>query len=419
MKQFIRTVLVFLIGMIIAAIGVYLYFDLTSAPKETRKLDPLSLTGEEEALITALSGEVFILRDDKIIEAETGTALYAGDIIKVVDESFCQVQFSTVASARLRSNTIIKIRNILNIDNTPDIKTEILTGSMLYRVNKLREGEKLEVKSDDKIYSVRGTTFLVDRNSEGTYLIVDEGIVAVIAEDGSREPVDTEAGQEYYIPQGESEGTLAAISDSSQKMIDDGESFSILDLSGGKGSLVKTGITTVPADAQIYINGYLSGRGTFTGIYPAGEELTVLVRKRGYADKVLTIKAETNLEHRVVLDPELTDEEILLKEREASAELGMAERLKMELESRTERLLEVETLILELKKENSELESQSALNENQIRSMTGQIRELEQQKTDLNSEISELERKLNESSAREDKLRDLIKQIQEISSDNQ
>ena len=100
MKQLIRTVLVFLIGMIIAAIGVYFYFDMTSAPKETRKLNPLSLTGEEEAFITAISGEVFILRDDSIIEAETGTALYAGDIIKVVDESFCQVQFSTVASAR-------------------------------------------------------------------------------------------------------------------------------------------------------------------------------------------------------------------------------------------------------------------------------------------------------------------------------
>ncbi|MBB6482163.1 FecR domain-containing protein [Spirochaeta isovalerica] len=417
MKQLIRTVLVFLIGMIIAAIGVYFYFDMTSAPKETRKLNPLSLTGEEEAFITAISGEVFILRDDSIIEAETGTALYAGDIIKVVDESFCQVQFSTVASARLRSNTIIKIRSLLNMDSAPDIKTEILTGTMLYRVNKLREGEKLEVKSEDKIYSVKGTTFLVDRNGDGTYLIVDEGQVDVALEDGSGELVEAGAGQEYFVVRGETTGTLAPMSESSREMIVDGESFKILDLSGDKGSLVKTGIVTVPSDAQIYVNGYLSGRGLFTGIFPAGEELTVLVRKRGYADKVLMINAETDLEYRVVLDPEQTDQEILERERAISAEQGLADRLRMELESRTERLKEVEALIVELKDENSDLISQSAEDENRIRRMTGRIQELERKQIDLATDIDELERKLNESEAREAKLRELIKQIQEISSD--
>ncbi|MBN2657955.1 MAG: FecR domain-containing protein [Spirochaetales bacterium] len=418
MKQLIRTVLVFLIGMILAAIAVYFYFDMTSTPKETRKLAPLSLTGDEEAIITALSGEVFILRDDSIITAETGTALYAGDIIKVVDESFCQIQFSTVASARLRSNTIIKIKSILNMNSTPDVKTEILTGTMLYRVNKLREGEKLEVKSEDKIYSVKGTTFLVDRNSEGTSLIVAEGLVSVAAGDGKAVPVETGAGQEYFVIQGESAGTLSPMSGSSKEMIREGESFRVLDLTGEKGSLVRTGIVAIPSDAQIYVNGYLSGRGSFTGLYPSGEELTVLVRKRGYADKVLIINAETDLEYRIVLEPEMTGSEILEREREISAEQGLADRLKMELESRTERLKEVEVLIIELKEENSELISRSARDENRIRTMSGRIQELEQLQTDLSSDIDDLERKLEESETREAKLRDLIKQIQEISSDN-
>jgi len=109
MKQIMRTIIIFLIGLITASIAAYFYFNYTGSPKEVRKLDPVSLSGREEAFITAISGEVYILREDHIITASIGEALYAGDIIKVVDESFCQVQFSDLAAARIRSNTIIKI----------------------------------------------------------------------------------------------------------------------------------------------------------------------------------------------------------------------------------------------------------------------------------------------------------------------
>ncbi|MBI9097250.1 MAG: hypothetical protein JEY91_02180 [Spirochaetaceae bacterium] len=87
MKQIIRTVMIFLIGLITASIATYIYFNVTGSQKEVRKLAPVSLSGSEEAFITAISGEVYILRDEEIISAELGEALYAGDILKVVDDS--------------------------------------------------------------------------------------------------------------------------------------------------------------------------------------------------------------------------------------------------------------------------------------------------------------------------------------------
>lgn len=415
MKQIIRTAIIFLIGLMTASIAAYVYFNFTNGEKEVRQLDPVHLSGEEEAFITAISGEVYILRDESIISAEIGEALYAGDIIKVVDDSFCQVQFSDVAAAKIRSNTVIKIKNIFNLDRTPDIKTEILTGSMLYRVNKLSEGEKLEVKSQDRIFSVRGTTFLVDRNSEGTYLIVDEGLIAVSVPNGPEESLSTAAGEELFISSGSAAERLSEISAPNRRIMEESENINIFSLEPQHPALIQTAVVTVPSDAQIYVNGILSGKGSYSGLFPKEEELIFLVRKRGYEDKVLSVTAVTDLEYTISLDPQDTNESNLARERLKNTEENNLNRLRRLLESRTERLEEVVKLITELKEKNSQLESESSTWENRIRKMTGQIQSLEQVKADLTSEIDEMTRELDESTAREDKLRELIKQIQDLS----
>jgi|GEM_PF-1797144 len=419
MKQIMRTIIIFLIGLITASIATFFYFNYTGSPKEIRKLDPVSLSGNEEAFITAISGEVYILRDDEILAATIGEALFAGDIIKVVDESFCQIQFSDLAAARVRSNTIIKIKNLFNLDKTADIKTEILTGSMLYRVNKLSEGEKLEVKSEDRIFSVRGTTFLVDRNSDGTYLIVDEGLIAVSVKDGTANSSSAATGDELYIARDSEIEQLSSISAANHKALEEADNLNLLNIEAEKNVLVKTGLVTIPGDAQIYVNGVLSGKGQFIGLFTKEEEVTFLVRKRGYEDKVLSVKATTDLEYSIRLDPQGVDEEVITNELNRSTEESNLDNLRKELDSRNERLVEIEALIIELKERNSQLESDSSTSDTKIRRMTGQIQELEQQREDLTTEIGDLERKLSESTARESKLRELIKQIQDLSADGE
>ena len=425
MKQIIRAIIIFLIGLATASIAAYFYFDTTDNDREIRKLEPVSLTGKEEAFITAISGEVYILREDIIITAETGEALYAGDIIKVVDDSFCQIQFANVAAARIKSNSIIKIKKLLNIDSSTDIKTEILTGSMLYRVNKLSEGEKLEVKSDDRIYSVRGTTFFIDRNSRGTHLVVDEGLIAVSVKNGTADSLETSSGSELFTTIDSETEKLTMITERSRHILKEAESLNLINIDTDKDRniLIKTAVKTIPGDAQIYVNGILAGRGNYSGLFLKEENLTFLIRKRGYMDKVLSVKAISNLEYTVYLEPEDPDEKTLENEQNKNAEdnllsdsTAIIEKLRENLESRNERLSEIGILINELKEKNSELQAEKSSFETKTRKMNSQILELEKQREDLNSEIGELTRKLNESTARENKLRELIKQIQEISS---
>ncbi len=422
MKQIIRPVIIFLIGLITASIGFYFYFSLTGQEQEIKKLSPLNLTGNEEAFITALSGEVYILRDDTILAAEIGEPLYAGDIIKVVDESFCQIQFANIAAAKIRSNSIVKLKKLLNMDNSADIKTEILTGSMLYRVNKLSEGEKLEVKSEDRIFSVRGTTFFIDRNSEGTYLAVDEGIVAVSEKGSTNDSVNATAGNEIYIETDSEAEYLTEITQKSKSIIDAAVNLNLLNFEAEENLLIKTAVKTIPGDAQIYVNGVLTGRGNYSGLFHKEEDVTFLIRKRGYMDKVLSVSAVSNLEYTVRLEPERNTTETLNNELNRSTEdnnmensAAIIEQLKNDLASRNERLTEIEVLIVEIKEKNSQLESDKSSLETKNRRMNNQILNLERQKEDLSSEITELERKLTESIGRENKLRDVIKQIQDIS----
>ncbi len=423
MKRIIRAIIIFLIGLITASIGTYFYLSITGNEKEIRKIDPVNLTGKEEAFITAISGEVFILRTDTIISAEIGEPLYAGDIIKVVDDSFCQIQFANVAAAKIRSNSIIRIKKILNIDSSPDIKTEVLTGSMLYRVNELSRGEKLEVRSDDRIFSVRGTTFFIDKDGNGTLLTVEEGLVAISKRDSTDDSLEAAAGNEVFLPVDSDSETISPISERSNNILRDAKNLNLFDLKEEKDLLIKTSIITIPDDAQIYVNGLLSGRGTFTGLFSKMDKLTFLIRKRGYSDKVLSVQAISDLEYTIYLDPEGTSEEILeeeLKKNSAdnmlSNSAAIIEKLGKDLISRNERISDIEGLIVEIKEQNSQLKEEQNLSDTNIRKLNSRIFALEKQKEDLSTEISAIRLQLEESKAKESKLRELIKQIQDISS---
>jgi outer membrane protein assembly factor BamB len=57
-------------------------------------------------------------------------------------------------------------------------------------------------------------------------------------------------------------------------------------------ALVTVTVTAQPADADIYVNGSLAGKGECTGLYTAGEKATFLARLTGYIDKSIDVTAE-------------------------------------------------------------------------------------------------------------------------------
>jgi outer membrane protein assembly factor BamB len=57
-------------------------------------------------------------------------------------------------------------------------------------------------------------------------------------------------------------------------------------------ALVAVTVTAQPADAEIYLNGLLAGKGECSGLFTVGEKATFIARLAGYADKSLVVTAE-------------------------------------------------------------------------------------------------------------------------------
>ena len=167
---------------------------------EPEELPPVKVTGKD-VFITGISGEVYIIRNERIITADIGDSLKEGDVLKVVDQSYCQIQFSDRGTAGLDSNTVMLMKKLVNAQKDMQIRTEVLMGSMLYRVKRLSDNDQFEVESDGVLYDVKGTEFLVIRSKDGVLLAVEEGAVHYTV-DGEEMPEPlVETGEQVFIAQ--------------------------------------------------------------------------------------------------------------------------------------------------------------------------------------------------------------------------
>jgi hypothetical protein len=118
-----------LAGVIISLLILGIYTRLLTPlvdTEESQILPPLNLV-DKDVFITAITGEVFIIREEKIQTALIGDALFEGDVLKVVDQSYCQIQFADRGSAGLDSNTVMLMKKLVNADNFK-IRTEVSHG---------------------------------------------------------------------------------------------------------------------------------------------------------------------------------------------------------------------------------------------------------------------------------------------------
>ncbi len=135
----------------------------------------------EEALVTFLSGEAFVLRAGDWVPIEIGNLLIKKDTIKVSENSFCELQFGKTAAVRIQENTIVELQRIFTGQGEADIGLKMVAGNVLYKVGKLTGDERFEIETVSTILGVRGTKFMV-REEEGreTLLAVKEGEVSVL-----------------------------------------------------------------------------------------------------------------------------------------------------------------------------------------------------------------------------------------------
>ncbi len=395
MKQFVKSTAFFLAGLVLAGVILYLYSStvFNSPAEENASLPETFLPARPgEALITAISGEVFIIRDDQIITPLPGDKVREGDIIKVVDDSICQIRFAGTASVNIRSNTLVRIQKLLSGTKDADIRTELLTGSMIYKVEELQDSENLQILAQGKIYRVEGTEFMVQSlPGMATVVSVLDGKVAVLTQNEESIGALTAREKASLIP-GETDLTATAFTEEDTGLF---ASQSPVAIPVQDENLVFMEITTVPAGTQIYINGRLNGYSRIRGLFMPEQELSILVRKRGYQDGSTTVipgEAENRI-LRIELKPLGLEDTVGEETRKASEPTVLQ--------------------ILEEKHRKEMAEMRTSFTQ-RLSAAEKQAEDLQRSENFLATENMTLEEELARSREETSKLRELIRQIQDL-----
>lgn len=153
----------------------------TEAVVVESELPPVEAPKYTQAMITFISGEVLVALSDDWQESQIGDFLEQDDILRVGEESYCELQFGEVAALRIQDNTEVLLQDVLLNPDESRVGVKLAAGSVLARVSKLTGNDKFAVQTESAVCGVRGTEFGVKITEDGsTKLAVKEGKVAVL-----------------------------------------------------------------------------------------------------------------------------------------------------------------------------------------------------------------------------------------------
>lgn len=152
------------------------------APSKKALPERVKISEQFQALITFLSGEVYVSRDSgEWKEAVIGESLKQGDSLRVDEDSYCEVQFGNTATIRIQQNTEVRLKDILLQMRLTKVKVALTAGAVLCKVRKLSKNDRFKIQTPSVICGVRGTQFVVRfSRSKGTVVAVKRGRVAVL-----------------------------------------------------------------------------------------------------------------------------------------------------------------------------------------------------------------------------------------------
>lgn len=390
-----------IIGVAVAAGGVIFYGFITEPGAE--KAPPLP--EKQTAVITHIAGPVYVIRGDETIPAFPGEQLQPGDIVKVTEGAVAQVQLADKGSALLGSDTLVRFMKLTGADQKLDLRTEILTGSLSYKVEKLDDSESIVIEADGTEYEIRGTEFVIEKYEDGTILIVGEGAVQVTGKvQGGTVSVGPD--EQIVIEKDEIAAEVEIISEENRLRLASSAPMPAMPF-GYKDAptpmLVE--IVTNPPDSDIYIDGLKTGTGKFHSLLPEGTVIDVRIRRRGFNDYAFELTANSDQYLEIDLVPSnLAD--TIAEEKPENPQLA---RLRSDYERR---FTELQSSFTDQSNQNA-----AAKAEEQARI----ARELAEREAFLSAQLelekahgTVLETELADSRSENEKLKQLIQQIQEL-----
>lgn len=298
-------------GAAAALAGVFIYGRIADASV----IRAPNLPSDPAAVITHIAGPVFVIRGAETLNAEPGEHLRPGDVVKVTEGAAAQVQMADRGSALLGGDTLVRFMRLTGADRRLEMRTEILTGSLSYSVQRLGETESLIIEVDDTEYEVRGTEFLIVKGTESTVLAVSEGTVAARGRRIGDGEAEVGANQQLVILSDAEPAEPEALTEENRALLEASRPLPAIPFGYPEApEAVLIEIITVPPDADIYIDGLKTGSGRFRGLLPGNTVINVRARRRGFIDSSFQVTADADRSITVELKP--ADIEDTLKEAE-------------------------------------------------------------------------------------------------------
>ena len=373
----------------------------TESRDEEIALEPLVIPESNEGLITFQSGEVFYSRNDEWEEAIVGGTILKDDYIKVLESSFCEIQFGNKSVIRIQENTVIKIREILHSVSDYNIETDIIFGAILCKLEKLSGTEKFNIVSNTSTLGVRGTEFFVQNILEHTTVAVLTGTVAIIPHDNTQDEVlITENEQVSVNNESGKIGGINMVSTEIYEELQKVEQIELINLQKeNKTELVKIVLLVEQVNAKIYHNNELIGIGNYSGVFNHGDTINFIIKKRGYKDTELTIAADKDVKTPYTVSLELSDIDeipsIIQEENHKFTEVQ-------------NKLFELNDLYNQTKTELDSEQTKSITLQNEIQNMRVENQELIENIENKETEMKDLEDKLTENEGLIEALRKIL-----------
>ncbi len=143
---------------------------------------------DNTALVVFASGMVEKERDGVVSVLDIGDTVMRDDTIRVGGDGLVELQIGNSATMMLEENTVAVLERLLNTADSMKVQTQVLEGTVLAKVDGMREADRFSVRTRSTVAGVRGTQFVVESLPDGSGRVaVGTGKVMVLPTDENLE----------------------------------------------------------------------------------------------------------------------------------------------------------------------------------------------------------------------------------------
>ncbi|MBN2324665.1 MAG: OmpA family protein [Spirochaetes bacterium] len=145
-----------------------------------KDVSEISLPAGKSARIVFLVGDVSIKRDDTAwVKAEIGDVLEEGALIRTGPESYCEIVLGSGTLFRMKNRSELLIALLPSEDGGSRSLVRLIKGELFAKAQKIAYRSTDSIQTESVTLSVRGTEFLVEKDIDGTGVLVKGGAVRV------------------------------------------------------------------------------------------------------------------------------------------------------------------------------------------------------------------------------------------------